>query len=65
MGCKLCNVPKSSYLSRGGVTVVEENTFVLGDALEYLGPKVSEIYNGLSSSTWILSNTLPDAGYNG
>lgn len=52
-------------MSRGGVTVVEENTFVLGDALEYLGPKVSEIYNGLSSGTWILSNTLPDAGCNG
>lgn len=45
--------------------IVEERTFVLGDTLKYLEPKVAEIYNGLSSGTWVLSNTLPNAGCNG
>lgn len=40
----LRNFPEFRYLNWVAITIVEEIKFILGGSLEYLGPKVAEIY---------------------
>lgn len=62
MDCKLHDaVPVFSCLNWIVIMIVEDNALVL-EIRSILGPKVGDIYSGLSGGAWISSNILPEAG---